>query len=71
MPGLNDQVSQDTDTCMSGFSRKKLFSFLKSSRTDSQGIPILKKGESTFTQSDDQADVLISVLVCFFDQVTP
>ena len=57
--GLNDQVSQDTDTRMSRFSRKKL-SILKSSRTDSQSIPFLKKGKSTFTQSADQADVLNS-----------
>ena len=64
--GLNDRVSQDPETCMSGFSRKKLFSFLKISRTDSQGFPILKNGESTFTQSDYQADVLNSQFQSFF-----
>ena len=40
------------------FSRKKLFSFLKSSKTDAQGIALLKKGDKVCTNDVDQANLL-------------
>ena len=40
------------------FSRKKLFSFLKSSKTDAQGIALLKKGDKVCTNNVDQANLL-------------
>ena len=40
------------------FSRKKLFSFLKSSKSDAQGIALLKKGDNVCTNDVDQANLL-------------
>ena len=40
------------------FSRKKLFSFLKSSKTDTQEIALLKKGDKVCTNDVDQANLL-------------
>ena len=42
------------------FSKKKLFSFLKSSKTDAQGIAVLKKGDKICTDDVDQASLLNS-----------
>ena len=67
--GLNDQSGEDPSK--SAFSRKKLFSFIKSSRTDTQGITILKKGESNYTQSADQANVLNSQFQSVFSIRSP
>ena len=67
--GLNDPTADESSK--SAFSRKKLFSFLKSSRTDIQGIPILKKGESTYTQNVDQANVLNSQFQSAFSLRSP
>ena len=60
-------ANQDTDTRTSGFTKTKLFSFLKSSRTDYQGIPIIKKGKSIFTQSAEQADCSVHVFFSLSD----
>ena len=40
------------------FSRKKLFSFLKSSKNDAQGIALFKKGDKVCTNDVDQANLL-------------
>ena len=40
------------------FLGKKLFSFLKSSKTDAQGIALLKKGDKVCTSDVDQANLL-------------
>ena len=42
------------------FSGKKLFSFLKSSKTDAQGIGVLKKDGKVCTNDVDQANLLSS-----------
>ena len=67
--GLKDQSGEDPSK--SAFSRKKLFSFIKSSHTDTQGITILKKGESNYTQSADQANVLNSQFQSVFSIRSP
>ena len=40
------------------FSRKKLFSFLKGSKTDAQGIALLKNGDNVYTNDVDKANLL-------------
>ena len=40
------------------FSRKKLFNFLKSSKTDAQGMALLEKGDKVCTNNVDQANLL-------------
>ena len=52
--GLNDETGNQS------FCRKKLFSFLKSSRADAQGIAVLKKGDTVCTANVDQASLLNS-----------
>ena len=37
---------------------KKLFQFLKSSRTDQQGIPPLKKNDQLYTETTEKANIL-------------
>ena len=48
------------------FSRKKLFSFLKSSKTDAQGNALLKKGDNACTNDVDQANLLNAQFQSFF-----
>ena len=55
--GLNGESGEKNQA----FSRKKLFSFLKSSRTDAQGIAVLIKGDKTCTNDVDQANLLNSL----------
>ena len=50
--GLNDETGNQP------FCRKKLFSFLKSSCTDAQGIAVLRKGDAVCTGYVDQANLL-------------
>ena len=40
------------------FSRKKLFSFLKGSKTDAQGIALLKNSDNVYTNDVDKANLL-------------
>ena len=53
------------------FSRKKLFSFLKSSKTDAQGIAVLKNGDKTCTNDADQANLLNSLFHSVFSVRAP
>ena len=54
--GLGGESAEENQT----FCRKKLFSFLKSSKTDAQGIAVLKKGDKTCTNITDEANLLNS-----------
>ena len=65
--GLNGESGEDSQT----FSRKKLFSFLKSSRSDGQGIAVLKKGDKVCTNNVDQANLLESQFHSVFSIRTP
>ena len=56
--GINNPTENDQDRFQSDFSRKRLFSFLKNSKKDSQGIGPLKEGEQTFTSNVDMANSL-------------
>ena len=56
--GLNSESDDTQNTVKSDFSRKRLFSLLKNSKLDSQGIVLLKDGESTATSNVDKANVL-------------
>ena len=61
MSGVNrDDLGLDEESGVENqaFSRKKLFSFLKSSKTDAQGIALLKKGDKVCTNDVDQANLL-------------
>ena len=53
------------------FSRKKLFSFLKSSKTDAQGIAVLKKDGKVCTNDVDQANLLNSQFHSVFSVRAP
>ena len=50
--GINDQQTSEEES-KSTFSRKKLFSIIKNSRQDSQGIPLLKQDGHTCTSNLD------------------
>ena len=53
------------------FCRKKLFSFLKSSLADSQGIAVLRKGDTVCTENVGQADLLNSQFQSVFSVRSP
>ena len=57
---LEDILGLMDDTGNQPFCRKKLFSFLKSSRVDAQGIAVLKKGDAACTGNVDQVNLLNS-----------
>ena len=56
--GLNNPSDNPEDVGKSDFSRKRLFSLLKNSKQDSQGISPLNDGQSTVTSNDDKANIL-------------
>ncbi|MCW4309234.1 MAG: reverse transcriptase domain-containing protein [Candidatus Thiodiazotropha endolucinida] len=56
--GINSSSDNDQDQVQSDFSRKRLFSLLKNSKQDSQGISLLKEGEYTYTTNVDKANSL-------------
>ena len=57
---LEDILGLNKDSGNQTFCRKKLFSFLKSSRADSQGIAVLRKDDTVCTENVGQADLLNS-----------
>ena len=57
---LEDILRLNDDTGNQPFCRKKLFSFLKSSRADAQGKAVLKKGDAACTGNVDQVNLLNS-----------
>ena len=63
--GLNEDLGNQT------FCRKKLFSFLKSSHADSQGITVLRKGDTVCTENVGQADLLNSQFQSVFSIRSP
>ena len=63
--GLNDETGNQP------FCRKKLFSFLKSSRADAQGIAVLRKGDAVCTGNVDQANLLNSQFHSVFSIRSP
>ena len=65
--GLDGESGEENQA----FSRKKLFSFLKSSKTDAQGIAVLKKGDKTCTNDVDQANLLKSQFHSVFSVRAP
>ena len=50
---------------------KKLFQFLKSSRTDQQGIPPLKKNNQLFTDTTEKANILNEQFQSVFTPLSP
>ena len=52
--GLDGESGEENRT----FSRKKLLSLLKGSKTDAQGIALLKNGDTVYTNDVDQANLL-------------
>ena len=66
--GLNDETCNHQPLC-----RKKLFSFLKISRANAQGIAVLKKGDETCTHTGnvDQAYLLNSQFQSVFSIKSP
>ena len=64
--GINNPDDDTHDVSNSDFSRKRLFSLLKNSKRDSQGIGLLKDGESTVTTDVDKANALNKQLKSVF-----
>ena len=56
--GLNNPSDNPEDIGKSDFSRKRLFSLLKNSKRDSQGIGLFNDGHSTVTSNADKANAL-------------
>ena len=54
---LEDILGLNGETGNQPFCRKKLFSFLKSSRADAQDIAVLRKGDAVCTGNVDQANL--------------
>ena len=50
---------------------KKLFQFLKSSRTDQQGIPPLKKNDQLYTDTTEKANILNEQFQSVFTPLSP
>ena len=50
---------------------KKLFQYLKNSRTDQQGIPPLKKNDNLHTETKDKADTLNQQFQSVFTPLAP
>ena len=50
---------------------KKLFQYLKNSRTDQQGIPPLKKNDNLHTETKDKADILNQQFQSVFTPLAP
>ena len=68
---LEDILVLNEDSGYQTFCRKKLFSFLKSSRADSQGIAVLRKGDTVCTENVGQADLLNSQCRSVFSIKSP
>ena len=50
---------------------KKLFQFLKSSRTDQQGIPPLKKNDQLYTDTTEKTNILNEQFQSVFTPLSP
>ena len=68
---LEDILGLNEDSGSQTFCRKKLFSFLKSSRADSQGIAVLRKDDTVCTENVGQADLLNSQFQSVFSIRSP
>ena len=65
--GMDRQDNQATGQVDS----KKLFQYLKNSRTDQQGIPPLKKNDNLHTETKDKADILNQQFQSVFTPLAP
>ena len=68
---LEDIIGLNDETGNHPFCRKKLFSYLKSSRADAQGIAVLMKGDTVCTGNVDQANLLNSQFHSVFSIRSP